>query len=92
MLRQPLTARQRGLMDFIAAFTAEHEYAPSLQEIGDAFELRSLATVHKHMVNLRERGYLTWNWNRSRTIALVPPPDCCPTCGQSLKAKDSAAA
>ena len=35
--------------------------------------LNSLATVHKHISNLETKGLLTRDYNRSRSIDLVPP-------------------
>jgi repressor LexA len=36
-------------------------------------DLSSLATVHKHITNLEKKGLLTRDYNRSRSIDLVPP-------------------
>ena len=33
----------------------------------------SLATVHKHITNLEKKGLLTRDYNRSRSIDLLPP-------------------
>ena len=35
--------------------------------------LNSLATVHKHISNLEKKGLLTRDYNRSRSIDLLPP-------------------
>ncbi len=53
-----LTKRQRDILEFIKEFVAENAYAPSLEEIGAAFGLSSVATVHKHLNNLVDRGVL----------------------------------
>jgi repressor LexA len=47
---QPLTKRQREILDYLNEFIAQHGYAPSLEEIGERFSLSSLATVHRHRV------------------------------------------
>ena len=36
------------------------------------FGLSSLATVHKHLTNLQEKGLVKRAWNRSRALELVP--------------------
>ena len=69
---QPLTRRQREILDFLAEFIERHGYAPSLEEIGRRFGLSSLATVHKHLTNLEEKGFIRRAWNRSRSVELVP--------------------
>jgi repressor LexA len=68
----PLTKRQREILDFLNEFIQEHGYAPSLEEIGRRFGLSSLATVHKHLTNLQEKGFIRRAWNRSRSVELVP--------------------
>ena len=68
---QPLTKRQREILDFLSEFIEQHGYAPSLEEIGRRFGLSSLATVHKHLANLQEKGFIKRAWNRSRSVELV---------------------
>lgn len=69
---QPLTRRQREILDYLAEFIEHHGYSPSLEEIGRRFGLSSLATVHKHLGNLQEKGFIKRAWNRSRSVELVP--------------------
>ena len=69
---QPLTKRQRQILDFLNEFIDKHGYAPSLEEIGQRFGLSSLATVHKHLTNLEEKGFIRRAWNKSRSVELVP--------------------
>ena len=69
---QPLTKRQRENLDYLTDFILQHCYAPSLQEIGGRFGLSSLATVHKHLSNLQEKGFIRRAWNRSRSVEILP--------------------
>jgi repressor LexA len=68
-----ITKRQRQMYDFISDFVQKHSYSPSFEEIGDGMGLSSLATVHKHVSNLEKKGLLTRDYNRSRSIDLLPP-------------------
>ena len=68
----PLTKRQREILDYLNDFIQQHGYAPSLEEIGRRFGLSSLATVHKHLTNLQEKGFIKRSWNRSRSVELIP--------------------
>src|SRR5512135_177867 len=68
-----LTRRQRQVYDFIAGFVQAHGYSPSFEEIGDGLGLSSLATVHKHISNLEKKGLLRRDYNRSRSIDVLPP-------------------
>ena len=68
-----ITKRQRQVYDFISEFVQRNNYTPSYQEIGDGLGLSSLATVHKHITNLEKKGLLNRDYNRSRSIDLLPP-------------------
>lgn len=68
-----LTRRQREIYDFICSFIREKGYSPSLEEIGEAFKLSSVATVHKHIGQLVEKGWLKKAWNRSRSLEPTRP-------------------
>ncbi len=68
-----ITKRQRQVYDFIADFVQKNQYSPSFEEIGDGLGLSSLATVHKHISNLEKKGLLSRDYNRSRSIDLLPP-------------------
>src|ERR1700745_3314272 len=68
----PLTKRQREILDYLNEFIQQHGYAPSLEEIGRRFGLSSLATVHKHLTNLQEKGVIKRAWNRSGSVEMVP--------------------
>jgi len=68
-----ITKRQREVYDFIHDFVTQHGYSPSFEEIGTGLNLSSLATVHKHISNLERKGLLKRDYNRSRSIDLLPP-------------------
>lgn len=67
-----LTKRQKQLYDYLDEYIARQGYAPTLEEIGEHFQLSSLATVHKHLSNLERKGLIRRQWNFSRAIELVP--------------------
>src|SRR6201988_4376414 len=68
-----ITKRQRQVYDFISDFVQQNQYSPSFEEIGVGLGLSSLATVHKHISNLEKKGLLNRDYNRSRSIDLLPP-------------------
>ena len=68
-----LTRRQKELYDFISEFVDKHGYSPSFEEIAEGLGLSSLATVHKHVTNLEQKGLLRRDYNRSRSIDLLKP-------------------
>lgn len=71
-VRMAITRRQREVLDFISSFVQRNEYSPSFEEIARGLELKSLATVHKHITNLQNKGMLLRSHNRSRSIDVLP--------------------
>ena len=67
-----ITKRQRQVYDFIHGFVQKNGYSPSFEEIGEGLGLSSLATVHKHVTNLEKKGLLKRDYNRSRSIDVLP--------------------
>ena len=73
IIAMAITRRQRQVYDYISDFVQKHGYSPSFEEIGEGLGLSSLATVHKHVSNLEKKALLTRDYNRSRSIDLLPP-------------------
>jgi repressor LexA len=67
-----LTRRQKEILDFVGRHIEKKGYAPTIEEIGEQFGLSSLATVHKHLSNLQEKGVIRRLSNRSRALELAP--------------------
>ncbi len=55
---QPLTPKQKEVLDYIIDFINDRGYAPSFREIADGLNLASPSTVHVHIQALRSRGFL----------------------------------
>jgi repressor LexA len=68
-----VTKRQKEVLDFISGFVQRNGYSPSFEEIARGLQLKSLATVHKHVTNLQNKGLLQRSHNRSRSIDVLPP-------------------
>jgi repressor LexA len=66
-----LTRRQREVFEVIRDFIDRKGYSPSLEEIGGSLGLSSVATVHKHVTHLVEKGLVRRVWNQNRSIELV---------------------
>ena len=71
-MRTMLTPRRKQILEFLQRYIEQHGYAPTIQEIGRNFHLSSTATVHKHLTNLQEKGFIKRAWNRSRSVEMVP--------------------
>jgi repressor LexA len=66
-----LTKRQRQVLDVVEKLIEQNGYSPSLEEIGQSLGLSSVATVHKHISHLVQKGYVQRAWNQNRSIELV---------------------
>jgi repressor LexA len=66
-----LTRRQREIYDYLRDFVGTHGYSPSLEEIGAKFGLTSVATVHRHIELLVEKGFVRKVANSSRSLEAV---------------------
>ncbi len=69
--KMALTKRQKLILDYIGEYIQANGYAPSFEEIAEAFGYQSLATVHEHVSNLERKGYIRKSYNQSRSIELV---------------------
>lgn len=66
----PLTKRQKEILDYINSSIIKNGYAPSLIEIKDHFKLKAISTVHEHLENLKNKGYIKKEMNQARGIQL----------------------
>jgi len=53
-----LYKRQKEVLTFISQFIQKNNTSPTLQEIADAMDLSSLATVHEHLATLERKGFI----------------------------------
>ena len=66
-----LTRRQREVYECIRDFVKRQGYSPSLEEIGARLGLTSVATVHRHVELLVEKGWVRKAANSSRSLEAV---------------------
>lgn len=65
-----ITARQQEVLNFIANFTEENNYPPTVREIGENFSI-SLRAVQDHLNALQKKGYLSQTQKRSRSLKVI---------------------
>ncbi len=70
-MAEPLTKRQKEVLDFVSQFIELHGYAPSYREIATYFKYGSVATVAEHIESLVGKGMLSKSDNEARSIQLV---------------------
>lgn len=72
---EPLTERQRRVLETIRSAVDAHGYPPSLREIGESVGLTSPSSVAHQLTALERKGYLRRDPNRPRAIEVIPPPE-----------------
>ncbi len=70
-MAEPLTKRQKEVLDYVTQFIELHGYAPSYREIAAYFKYGSVATVAEHIESLVQKGMLSKSENEARSIQLV---------------------
>lgn len=66
-----LTNRQLEVLDFIKKYIANRGYAPTVREIASGLNLKSPSSAQELLYRLVERGLITIDKNKSRTIELL---------------------
>ncbi|UYG15549.1 transcriptional repressor LexA [Brachybacterium huguangmaarense] len=70
-----LSARQRTILETIAAAIASRGYPPTMREIGDAVGLTSPSSVSHQLQALERKGFLRRDPKRPRAMEIVMPDD-----------------
>lgn len=74
-MSEPLTKRQKEILDYVTQYIEMHGYAPSYREIAEYFKMGSVATVAEHVENLVTKGLLSKGDNEARSLQLVKQAD-----------------
>lgn len=66
-----LSSRQIAILEFIKREIRTKGYPPSVREIGKAVGLSSSSTVHGHLSQIEEKGYIRRDPTKPRTIEVL---------------------
>jgi len=80
-----LTTRQRQILDFIRESIRQTGYPPTVREICIGLKLSAPSTVHAHLANLEQLGYIKRDPSKPRAIELcgdLRPPRPLPLVGR----------
>lgn len=69
--REPLTAKQEQIYNFIKSEISSKGYPPSVREICDAVNLSSTSSVHAHIKTLEKKGYIRSASSKNRAIEIL---------------------
>ncbi len=65
-----ITAKQQKILEYIAEYTQERGYPPSVRDICAGVGLSSPSTVHMHIKTLRDMGYLEKDDHKGRALTI----------------------
>jgi repressor LexA len=66
-----LTKRQGEILTFIKEYIVKYGYPPTVREIGKALGVSSPATIHAHLNNLENKGFIKKEESKNRAIELL---------------------
>ena len=69
--REPLTAKQEQIFNFIKSEISSKGYPPSVREICDEVGLSSTSSVHAHIKTLEKKGYIKSVSSKNRAIEVL---------------------
>ena len=72
-MKNSLTNKQEEILIFIKKYIAKNDYPPTVREIASSVNLSSPATVHVHLKNLIQKGYLKRSAVNHRMLELLVP-------------------
>ncbi len=67
---EQLTEREAEMLQYIRESTQKSGYSPSVRDIQNALGIKSTATVHAYLNRLEEKGFLSKDHGKSRTLRL----------------------
>ncbi len=80
-----LSSRQERILEFIRSYHAEHDYPPTIREIGKAADISSTSVVKYNLERLQEKGYINRNKDVSRGLRLVDMAPAAAPDGASMR-------
>ena len=66
-----LTNAQNELYEWIKSYLKEFQHSPSIRQMMEAMGLRSPAPIQSRLKHLQEKGYISWQGGKARTLQLL---------------------
>ncbi len=66
-----LSVAQKELFDWIQIYIKDFQHSPSIRQMMQAMGLRSPAPIQSRLKHLQEKGYISWQEGKARTLQLV---------------------
>ena len=66
-----LTNAQDELFRWIKDYMREYQHSPSIRQMMDAMGLKSPAPIQSRLKHLQEKGYISWQEGKARTLQII---------------------
>ena len=66
-----LTEAQNELYEWIKTYMKDFKHSPSIRQMMEAMGLKSPAPIQSRLKHLQEKGYISWQEGKARTLQLV---------------------
>lgn len=66
-----LTGAQKELFDWIKNYIRDFQHSPSIRQMMKAMRLKSPAPIQSRLKHLQEKGYISWQEGRARTLKIA---------------------
>jgi len=66
-----LTQAQNELFEWIKAYLKDFQHSPSIRQMMQAMGLKSPAPIQSRLKHLQEKGYISWQEGKARTLQIV---------------------
>tara|TARA_B100001057_G_scaffold481797_1_gene556251 strand:+ start:1405 stop:2013 length:609 start_codon:yes stop_codon:yes gene_type:complete len=66
-----LTDAQKELFDWIRNYIKDFQHSPSIRQMMKAMALKSPAPIQSRLKHLQEKGYISWQEGKARTLQLA---------------------
>ena len=66
-----LTIAQNELLKWIKNYMKDYQHSPSIRQMMSAMGLKSPAPIQSRLKHLQEKGYISWQEGKARTLQIV---------------------
>ena len=68
---ESLTDAQNELYEWIRDYVRDFQHSPSIRQMMNAMGLKSPAPIQSRLKHLQEKGFISWQEGKARTLQLV---------------------
>ena len=69
--KDSLTQAQNDLYEWIKDYLKDFQHSPSIRQMMEAMGLKSPAPIQSRLKHLQEKGYISWQEGKARTLQIV---------------------